>query len=293
MAFCCTFDSPEGLFAISTTSVNKFTAVLLMFPHDRGMRAIWNGSIAFGLVNIPVKLFSGSESHHGLDLDMLHKKDHSPIRYARVCRKDGKEIPYDQIVKGYEWQEGDYVEITPEDFKKADARKSKSIDIKQFVDEKEIDSRYFEKPYWLEPGKGADRAYAVLRDALEKSGKIALSKFAMRSRENMAAIKPLGNAIILNQMRFPADLRSPTDLKFPDKDAASKEEIEMAFGLLKQLEKPFIAEDWHDTYTEELEELIEAKAKGKRPKQKGKEPEATKVKDLMATLRESLDKQKV
>jgi DNA end-binding protein Ku len=257
------------------------------------MRAIWSGSIAFGLVNIPVKLFSGSESHHGLDLTMLHKQDHSPIRYARVCRKDGKEVAYDQIVKGYEWQEGDYIELTDDDFKKADAHKSKSIDIKQFVNEEEIDSRYFEKPYWLEPGKGADRAYAVLRDALVKSGKIALARFAMRSRENMAAIKPLGNALVLNQMRFPADLRNPTDLKFPEKNAASKEEVDMAFALLKQLEKPFIAEDWHDTYTEELEDVIAAKAKGKKPKQHGAAPEATKVKDLMATLRESLDKQKV
>jgi DNA end-binding protein Ku len=186
------------------------------------MRAIWSGSISFGLVNIPVKMFSGSRSHEGLDLDMLHKKDHARIRYARICRNDGKEIPYDEIEKGYEYREGDYIILTDADFKKADAKKAESIEIKQFVNESEIDSRYYEKPYYLEPGKGADRAYALLRDALEKSGKVALAKYAMRARDNMGAIKPLGNALVLNQMRFPADLREPADLKFPAKTAAKK-----------------------------------------------------------------------
>jgi DNA end-binding protein Ku len=253
------------------------------------MRAIWSGSISFGLVNIPVKLYSGSESHEGLDLDMLHKKDHSPIRYARVCRADGKEIPYDEIVKGYEYRDGDYVILTQEDFKKADARKTKTIDIKQFADESEIDSRYYDKPYYLEPTKGAEKAYALLHEALEKSGKVALAKYAMRARDNMAAIKPVGRALVLNQMRFPADVRDPGDLKFPAKDLADGSEVKMALALIDQLTKPFIPEDWHDTYTEELEEIIEEKAKGKKPKTHGKAPQDTKVKDLMATLKASLE----
>lgn len=256
------------------------------------MRSIWTGSISFGLVNIPIKMYSGSESRQGLDLDMLHKEDHSPIRYARICRQDGEEIPYDEIVKGYEYREGDYVVLTKEDFKKADARKTQTIEIKQFVEEEEIDSRYYDKPYFLEPGKGADRAYALLRDALEKSGKIALAKYAMRARDNMAAIKPLGNALILNQMRFPSDLRNPKGLNFPDKKAADEDEIKMAIALIDQQTKPFIAEDWHDTYTEELEEIIEEKAKGKKPKARGKQPTDTKVKDLMSTLKASLEKEK-
>jgi DNA end-binding protein Ku len=252
------------------------------------MRAIWSGSISFGLVNIPVKMFSGSRSHEGLDLDMLHKKDHARIRYARICRNDGKEIPYDEIEKGYEYREGDYIILTDADFKKADAKKAESIEIKQFVNESEIDSRYYEKPYYLEPGKGADRAYALLRDALEKSGKVALAKYAMRARDNMGAIKPLGNALVLNQMRFPADLREPADLKFPAKTAAKKAEVEMALKLIGQQTKHFIPEDWHDTYTEELEEIIEEKAKGHKPKQRSKEPVNTKVSDLMSTLKASL-----
>jgi len=222
---------------------------------------------------------------------MLHKEDHAPIRYARVCREDGQEIPYDEIVKGYEYREGDYVVLTAEDFKKADARKTKTIDIKQFADEKDIDSRYYDKPYYLEPDKGAERAYALIREALEKSGKVGLAKYAMRARDNMGAIKPHGRALILNQMRFPADLREAGDLKFPTKNAASEDEVKMALDLIKRMTKPFIPEDWHDTYTEELEEIIEEKAKGQKPKKHGQEPKETKVKDLMATLKASLEKQ--
>jgi DNA end-binding protein Ku len=255
------------------------------------MRSIWSGSIGFGLVNIPIKLFSASQNHEGLDLDMLHKEDHSPIRYARICREDGEEVPYDDIVKGYEYKKGDYVVLTQEDIKKADAKKSKTIEIKQFADEDEIDSRYYEKPYYLEPDKGAERAYTLLRDALARSHKVALAKYAMRARDNMAVIKPIGNALVLVQMRFPADLRDAGDLKFPT-EKAKKEELEMALALIKQLDKPFIPEDWHDTYTEELEEIIKDKAKGHKPKKQGKEPQETKVKDLMDTLRASLESSK-
>lgn len=252
------------------------------------MRAIWTGSISFGLVNIPIKMYSGSRAHEGLDLDMLHKKDHARIRYARICREDGKEIPYDEIEKGYEYKKGDYIVLNDEDFKKADAKKTESIEIKQFAEEKEIDSRYYEKPYYLEPGKGADRAYALLREALEKSGKVALVKFAMRARDNMGAIKAHGNALILNQMRFAADLREAAGLKFPDRQA-NKEEVDMALKLIKQQTKHFVPEDWHDTYTEELEEILEQKAKGKKVVQKGKEPKDTKTGDLMASLKASLE----
>lgn len=254
------------------------------------MRAIWTGSISFGLVNIPVKMYSGSQPREGLHLNMLHKADHEPIRYARVCRADGKEIPYDEIVKGYEYQEGDYIELTKDDFKRADAQKTEAITLKQFVEESEIDSRYYDKPYYLEPsGKGAARAYALLRDALQKSGKIGLAEFVMRERDHMGAIKPIGSALVLNQLRFPADVREPGNLNLPDQDTASEGEVDMALTLINQQTKPFIPEDWHDTYTEELEEIIEEKAKGKKPKQRGKEPTPTKVGDLMATLKASLE----
>jgi DNA end-binding protein Ku len=253
------------------------------------MRAVWSGSINFALVNIPVKMYSGSQSHHGLDLDMLHDKDKSPIRFARVCRKDGKEVPYEDIVKGYEYRDGDYIVLDNEDLKKANVHKTKTIDIKQFADLSEIDIRYYDKPYYLEPAKGGEHAYALLRDALEAAGLVALGKFAMRARDNIAAIRAQGDALFLDQMRFHTDLRDPVDLKFP-KEHAKKEELKMANALIKQLTKPFIPEDWRDTYTEELEEVIEEKAKGKKPVTHGSAPQNTKTEDLMATLKASLKK---
>ena len=256
------------------------------------MRPIWTGSISFGLVNIPVKLFSGIHPREGLDLDMLHKEDHSPIRYARICRRDGEEVPWEEITKGYEYKEGDYIELTKKDFEKADARKTKTIDIQQFVDEHEIDLRYFEKPYYLEPTEDAHKAYALLHEALERSGKVALAKFVLRARENIALLKPVGDAIVLEQMRFPTDLREAGNLKFPDSKKVDGKELEIALQLIDHQTKHFIPEDWHDTYTETLEEIIAEKAKGHVPKKHGKEPEKTKAGDLMATLKASLETEK-
>jgi DNA end-binding protein Ku len=256
------------------------------------MRALWSGSISFGLINIPVHMYSGSHAHEGLDLDMLHDKDHAPIRYARVCREDGKEIPWDDIVKGYEYRDGDYVVLTKKDFAQANAEKTSTIDIQQFVEEKDIDIRYYEKPYYLEPDKGADKAYALLRESLEKSKSLALVKFVMREREHIGAIKPIGRALVLVQMRYQADLREPGNIKFPTDKGVTKAELEMASKLIKQQTKPFIAEDFHDTYTEELEEVIKDKVKGKKPPKAAKTPKSTKTTDLMAALKASLENSK-
>jgi DNA end-binding protein Ku len=253
------------------------------------MRPIWNGSISFGLVNIPVRLFSGTNPHEGIDLDMLHKDDHAPIRYARICRKDGEEVPWNDIVKGYEYRDGDYIVLSKKEMDSIDAKKTQTIDIQQFVDEGDIDIRYFEKPYYLEVVKGGEKAYALLRAALQKSNKIALAKFVMHGREHIAAIKPVGRALILNQMRFPSDLREPGELHFPTEKEITAKEAEMALKLVKQETKPFIAEDLHDTYTEELEEMIKDKVKGKKPKKiAASEPTTTSAKDLMSALKASL-----
>ncbi|HET8669464.1 MAG TPA: Ku protein [Candidatus Saccharimonadales bacterium] len=253
------------------------------------MRAIWNGSISFGLVNIPVRMYSAANPREGIDLDMLHKDDHAPIRYARICRKDGEEIPWNDVVKGYEYQDGDYVVLTKKELESIDAEKTQTIDIVQFVDQEDIDIRYFEKPYYLEPVKGGDKAYALLRAALQKSGKLALAKFVLHEREHVAAVKPVGRALVLNQMRFPTDLREPGELHFPTDKEVTAKETEMALKLIQQETKPFIAEDLHDTYTEELEEMIKAKTKGKRPaKTSKKAPSDTSAKDIMSALKASL-----
>lgn len=252
------------------------------------MRPIWTGSISFGLVNIPVKLFSGVHPRQGLDLDMLHKEDHAPIRYARICRKDGEEVPWDDIVKGYEYSEGDYVVLTEADFDKANPKKTQTIDIQQFVADGEVDIRYFEKPYYLEPVKGGEKAYALLHKALEKSDKLALAKFVMHEREHLAVLKPVGRALVLNQMRFPKELREAGNLKFPSDHDVTDKELDVALKLIKQETKHFIPEDFHDTYTEELEDIITAKSKGKKVPRHGEKPKDTSSHDLMATLKASL-----
>lgn len=255
------------------------------------MRAIWSGALSFGLVNIPVKLYSATAGK-GLNLDMLHKKDLSPIRYARICRADGKEIPYEDIVKGYEYQKGDYVILTDEDFKKANVQKTKAIEIQDFVKETEIDPIYFEKPYYLEPEKGAEKAYVLLRESLKKSKKIGVAQFVLRNREHLAVIKPFEKVLILNQLRYQDEIRKPDDLNLPDAKVGGKREIEIALALIDQLTSHFKPEAYKDTYKEELERVIKAKAKGKPVKAKGKEPEPTDVADLMAMLRASLEKEK-
>ena len=255
------------------------------------MRSLWTGSISFGLVNIPVSMYSGSESRHGIDLDMLHKKDHAPIRYARVCRSDGKEIPWNDIVKGYEYQEGDYVILSQEELDSADEKQTKTIDIQQFVEAAEIDIRYFDKPYYLEPDEGAGKAYKLLHDALEKSGKLALVEFVMHQREHLGVIKPVGKALVLTQMRWPTDIRPGTELRLPGKETkVSKAEVELARELIDKQTKPFAPEDYHDTFTEKLEDMIEAKVKGAKPRKRRAKLEKTKSKDIMAALKASLEK---
>lgn len=252
------------------------------------MRPIWTGSISFGLVNIPVRMFSAANPREGIDLDMLHKEDHAPIRYARICRKDGEEIAWNDIVKGYEYRDGDYVVLTQKEMDELDVKKSKTIDILQFVEESDIDIRYFEKPYYLEVVKGGEKAYALLRAALQQSKKLALTTFVIHQREHVGVVKPFGRVLVLNQMRYPSDLRQPGELQLPTEHDVTNKEVEMAIKLVKQETKPFIAEDLRDTYTEELEEMIKAKTKGKKVKKPGKAPTKTSAKDLMSALKASL-----
>jgi DNA end-binding protein Ku len=233
-------------------------------------------------------MYSGAEPREGIDLDMLHKEDGGHIRYARICRKDGQEIPWNDIVKGYEYREGDYVVLSQKDLDQLDAKRTQTIDIQQFVEEGDIDVRYFEKPYYLEPVKGGEKAYSLLHAALENSEKLGLAKFVMHEREHLGVIKPVGRALVLNQMRFPTELRQATDLSFPSAKEVDHKELDMALKLVRQGTKPFIPEDFHDTYTEELEDLIKEKTKGKKPSKAAHAPEKTSSHDLMSALKASL-----
>ncbi|HSX32349.1 MAG TPA: Ku protein [Candidatus Saccharimonadales bacterium] len=253
------------------------------------MRPQWTGSISFGLVNIPVRMFSASNPREGIDLTMLHKQDQAPIRYSRVCRKDGEEIAWDDIVKGYEYRDGDYIVLSQKEMDGIDAKKTQTIDILQFLDESRMDIRYYEKPYYLEAVKGGEKAYALLRQALEQSKKLALATFVSHQREHIAVIKPFGRALVVIQMRYPTDLREPGDLNLPAGTDVTEKELDMALKLIKQETKPFISEDLHDTYTEELEELIKAKTKGKKlTAPHTKAPEKTSAGDIMSALKASL-----
>lgn len=251
------------------------------------MRAIWTGAISFGLVNIPVRIYSAINSGASLNLDMLYKKDLSPIRYAKIATSTGKEIDYKDVVKGYEFEKGQYVVIDEKDFEKASPEKTKTVDIVDFVKESEIDSMYFDKPYFLEPDKGAAKPYALLRDALKKSKKVGIAKFVIRNRERIGALKVSGNVIILNQMRYADELRSSEDIDVPASKVSSKE-VEMALKLIEQLTSKFKPGQYKDTYINELKKVIDAKAHGKTIKAPKAKKAPAKVKDLMTVLQQSL-----
>lgn len=254
-------------------------------------RSLWTGSISFGLVNIPIRLYSAVESR-GLSFHFLHAKDKSPVRYAKICKEEDKEISYDEIVRAYEYKKGEYVVLTDEDFVRASPKKTKTIDIMDFCDEKEIDPMLFDKPYYLEPDRTAGKPYALLREALEQSGKVGVSKFVLRNKENLAVVKSHGNVLLLFQLRFVDEIRKPTGLNVPKESIKSKKELDIALALIEQLSGKFRAEKYHDTYTHELEKMIEAKVRGKVIRLPSREPKPGKRDDLMALLKESLRRPK-
>ncbi|MGN6567552.1 MAG: Ku protein [Flavipsychrobacter sp.] len=251
------------------------------------MRAIWSGSIGFGLVNIPVKLFSATQDST-IDLDMLDKHDHANIRYARINQDTGKEVAWGDIVKGYKYND-EYVVLSDEDFEKVRPEKNKTIGIDQFVQQEKIDLAYYDTPYYLEPSKGGERAYVLLREALKKSGKVAIGSYVLRTKENLCLLKAEGDVIMLMKIRFPEEIRSYGELNIPKTASVKDAELKMAISLIDQLTpKSFSMDKYKDTYDEELMKIIEMKAKGKRiPKPKFKIVKNT-SKDLMEQLKASL-----
>ncbi len=255
------------------------------------MRSIWTGAIGFGLVNIPIKLYSATHDSR-LDLDMLDKHDLAHIKFQRVNANTGVEVKWDDIVKAYNYDD-EYVVLDDEDFEKANAKKSKTIEIVQFVSEEEIDSVYFETPYYLEPDKSGVRAYALLRDALKKSKRVGVASFVLRTKESLAILKPMNDVLVLNKIRFQQEILEPDKLELPPKKEKTNEgEMKMALLLIDQLTQTFDISEYKDNYTDELMKVIEAKAKGKVAKVIKFKSEPTKTKDLMAQLKASLEKKK-
>jgi len=251
------------------------------------MRPIWTGAIGFGLVNIPVKMYSATETSN-LDLDMLDKKDHAHIKYMRVNENTGKEVDWENIVKGYKYND-DYVVLDDKDFEAASAKKTKTIEISDFVKEEEISSLYYETPYYLEPDKSGTRPYKLLLDALKKTKKVGVSTFVMRNKEALAILRPDKNVIVLNKIRFEQEIRNPEELTLPNNTEVKPAELKMAITLIDQLTGKFDISKYKDTYNGELLKLIKAKASGKKIKAPQMKVVHNKAKDLMDQLKASLD----
>lgn len=254
------------------------------------MRSIWNGSISFGLINIPIKLYSGSEERK-LDLDMLDKHDHARIRYKRVNENTGEEVEYKDIVKGYKQDDDSYVILEKEDFDNANIKKSRTIDIEEFIEESEVADVLFKKPYFLEPQKEGGKSYNLLRDALKKTKKLGVATFVLRSKENLCLIGEYKGAIVLHVIRFSDEIRDPGELNLPDVKV-SKKEVDMALSLIENYTEEFDFDKYKDVYNEQLLKVIKEKSKGKKTKVAKFESKATPATDLMEQLKASLDKKK-
>jgi DNA end-binding protein Ku len=254
-------------------------------------RAIWKGSISFGLVNIPIALYPATRREE-LKFRLLRESDLSPVNYKRVAEKDGKEVPWNQIVKGYEYEKGKYVILKDEDFQRVDLEATQTVDIKDFVEQEEIDPIFFYKPYYLEPQKGGDKAYALLRDALKDSGKVGIAKVVIKTREYLAGVKPEDGVLVLELMHFADELADPGKLHVPKKTEVGKREMNMAKSLIDSMSSKWNPEKYKDDYREALMEVIEEKveAGGKEIEGKPKKaPKPTKVIDLVSVLQKSLE----
>lgn len=258
------------------------------------MRAIWKGAISFGLVNIPVSLFPAMHREE-LSFRLLRRSDRSPVNYKRVAEADGREVPWDQIVKGYEYEKGKFVVLREEDFRRVDIEATQTVDIINFVKLAEVNPLLFYKPYFMEAAKGGDKAYVLLREALIDTGKIAIAKVVIKTRQHLAAVKPQENGLMLELMHFPDELADTSEFKTPSARKPAKPELNMARQLIASMTTEWTPSMYHDDYHEALEALIDDKIKhGEKhaPKGKAKARTASNVIDLVAVLQESINQTK-
>jgi DNA end-binding protein Ku len=255
------------------------------------MRSIWKGSLGFGLVSIPVKLYSAVQTST-IDLDMLDARDHERIRYQRVNEKTHKEVPYDKIVKGYKMEDDSYVIVEEADFEAAAPEKSKVIEIESFVDIADVSPMFYETSYYTEPDTKNNKAYALLLQALKKSGKAGLARFVLRSTESLCIVHPVNNVLVVTRIRFGQQIRGSEDLNIAEDVNVSKKELDVGMALINQYAEDFDVSKFKDQYNDELLKIIQAKAKGKRPTIKKLKPHKTKSDDLYEQLMSSLKTKK-
>src|SRR4051794_8972075 len=261
-------------------------------------RGLWKGAISFGLVNVPVELFSAQKRSAEVDLTMLDKRDLAPVGYKRVNKASGKEVPWDDVVKGYEYEDDKYVVLSEEDFRRANPEASKTVDIVAFVDVRDIARLYFETPYYLAPGKRGEKAYALLRDAMPKAGKAGIATVVIRTKQYLAAVVAQDDALVLNTLRYYKELKTADDLEIADKLKGHKptsKELDMALTLIEDMADDWKPEKYHDTYHEDLLKRIEEKVKAgeteevTEPEKEDREPKRAEVVDLMALLKKSVE----
>lgn len=255
------------------------------------MRAIWKGAISFGLVSIPVSIYPAIRREE-LHFRLLRSPDLSPVNYKRVAESDGKEVPWDKVVKGYEYEKGKFVVLKEEDFKRVDVEATQTVDIINFVALDQVDPLLFYKPYHMEVMKGGDKAYVLLRDALKKTGKIAIAKVVIKTRQHLAAVKPQGEYLMLELMHFPDELTSTAEFKKPADKSLAKPEMAMATKLIESMTSEWNPEEYKDNYREALEDMIEDKlAHGDaKPAHTAKRKHPSNVIDLVSVLQESIQK---
>lgn len=255
------------------------------------MRAIWKGHISFALVTIPISLFSATKRNE-LSFHYLHKKDLSQVSYKRFCDTEDVEVPWDEITKGYEYEKGQYIEITDEDLDRADVELTKTIQIMEFVKEEEIDPLFFDKPYYLEPQKGGERAYALMRDALAQSKRVGIAKVVMKTKEHLAAVKAIGDMITLQTMRFAHEIVDAGELNLPKAEISNKE-MDLANTLIDSMTDKFEPSKYKDEYYEKVMEVVQNKVQGVAPASPVVAPKQPgKVVDLMEILKQSLKETK-
>jgi DNA end-binding protein Ku len=257
-------------------------------------RPLWKGSISFGLVTIPIGLLSAVEAREELAFNLLHDKDGSRIVQKRFCKAEDVEVPWDHVVKGYQYSKDEYVVLTDEDFERARVPATQTFEIRRFVPGADVEDLYFDHPYYVQPdGKGAGKPYALLRDALAEAGKVGIGTVVLRQREHLAALEPVGDALVLTTMRFAHEIRSPKTLDLPGRHKGwTDKEMKLARQLMDTLSDTWDPKAFRDTYTEVLHQIIEAKAKGKAVATP-ELPKRPKVVNLMQALEQSLQRRSV
>ena len=253
-------------------------------------RPIWKGSISFGLVTIPVGLYGAIERSAQLSFRQLHDKDTSPIDYKRFCEAEDVEVPWAEIVKGYEYEKGRYVVVTDEDFAKARVPATETFEIRDFVPAGSVGPLYFDHPYYVAPaGKGGTKAYALLRDALKRSGRVGIGTLVLRQREHLAALHPLDDALVLSMLRYAHEIRPSTTLDLPGEGAGyQKREMDLGLQLVESLAADWNPEQYRDTYTEVLRDVIEKRVEGKEVTVAPEAKRPARVVNLVKALEDSL-----